>query len=166
MVVVPAMPDAGRSTGRPLRDWIRQQHRAGALVLGVCHGARILAGAALLDGRPVTSHGLRLPGLGEDFPGVDWQSGTRYVDDGDIITTGGILSGIDGRLRVVERMLGPARAADTADLIGWRHYRAGGPAPLPPSALAPADLIAALNAGFRWPRPTLGVLLTEGVGEL
>lgn len=166
VVVVPAMPDAGQPTNTPVTTWVGEQHRGGSIILGVCHGARILAAAALLDGRPATSHWLRLAALRQDYPMVRWQARTRYVDDGNVITTGGIISGIDGSLRVIERLLGPEQAARTSHTIGWRSYQPGSPAALPPSTLTLRDTIAAINTGFRWNRPTLGVLLTDGVGEL
>ena len=166
VVVVPAMPNSAQPSNAPVVDWIRRQHRGGTVLLGVCNGARILAAAELLDGRSATSHWIRLAGLQDAYPQVRWRADTRYVDSGDIITTGGILSGIDGSLRVVERLLGPGPADETARAIGWRHYTPGAPARLPASSLTPSDLIAALNAGYRWHRPTLGILLTDGVGEL
>ena len=165
-VVVPAMPDAGQTSNVPAVDWIRHQSARGAAILGICYGARIVADAGLLDGRPATSHWRRLGELRESHPNVRWQSGTRYVDDGGLITTAGVLSGIDGSLRIVERLLDPVAAADASRSIGWPYYSAGAPAALQPSAFAPADLIAGLNAGYRAARPTLGVLLTDGVGEL
>ena len=47
----------------------------------------------------------------------------------------------------------------------WPAYSPGSPAPIQRSRLAPADLVGLLSAGYRWDRPTMGVLLTDGVGE-
>ncbi|MEV6490974.1 DJ-1/PfpI family protein [Actinoplanes sp. NPDC051633] len=165
VVVVPQMPAAEQAVSAPVRNWLARQAQRGTLVLGVCIGAEVLASAGLLDGRDATSHWFRLGALGEAYPDVHWQRGTRYVDDGDIITTGGVLSGIDGSLRVIERMLGTQAAARAAAAVGWRHYSAGGPAPLPSSSFGLSDTIAGINLTFR-PRPTIGVILTDGVGEL
>jgi putative intracellular protease/amidase len=125
----------------------------------------VLAEAGLLDGRPATSHWLGLIGLRRNHPAVRWTDGVRYVDDGEVITTAGVLSGVDGALRVVERMVGRAAAARAARAVAWPAYSPGRAAPIPRLRPAPADLVAVLSAGYRWDRPTMGVLLTDGVGE-
>jgi len=89
--------------------------------------------------------------------------GQRVVDDGDVVTSAGILSSIDGTLHVLERLAGPSVAAEAAAAVGWRHYRADPPVA---DGLAAPDVVAVLNAGFRWNPPEIGVLLTEGVGEI
>jgi putative intracellular protease/amidase len=165
LVVVPQLPDAGEPTTAPVTEWLRAQADSGAQMLSICTGAGVLASAGLLDGRPATAHWLRLPGLESRYPDVDWVRGQRIVDDGTIVTTGGILSGIDGTLHVVERLMGPAVARDAAATIGWRHYGAGPPPPVSTSIAVP-DPAAILNAGYRWDPPTIGVALTDGVGEI
>lgn len=165
VIVVPAMPDATEPTSLPLREWLAAQSRAGALVLSVCQGARVVAGAGLLDGRDAASHWFRINGLEQQFPKVRWHRGTRYVDDGNVISTGAVLSGIDGALRVIERLQGQQAATAAAAAVGWTHYSAGTPARIPQSTFGPRDMIAGVNLSFR-PRPNIGVLVTEGVGEL
>src|SRR5439155_6214933 len=95
-VVIPALQEPDPAEQSQITGWLREQSAAGALTVSVCAGARTLAGSGLLDGRPATSHWARLSGLRKDFRDVDWVSGQRYVDDGNVITTAGGLSGIDG----------------------------------------------------------------------
>jgi transcriptional regulator GlxA family with amidase domain len=166
VVVVPAMPDLGESTTKPVTDWVKGQAAGGALLLGVCNGSGILASAGLLDGRDATAHWLRLDAFEDDYPAVDWARGTRYVDDGDVITTAGILSGVDGTLRVVERLVGPDAAAEAAEATGWPHYHRGVPASMAQADVRPADAVVAFNTAFGWDRDRTGVLLTDGVGEI
>jgi putative intracellular protease/amidase len=165
LIAVPQLPDPAAASSRPLRAWLTEQARGGALVLGVCTGSEVLAAAGLLDGHDATSHWFRVGGLEQRYPSVRWHRGTRYVDDGNIITTGGVLSGIDGTLRVIERLLGRPTAATAAAAVGWRFYSPGTPAPLPQSTFALRDTIAGVNLTFR-PHRTIGVLLTNGVGEI
>jgi putative intracellular protease/amidase len=147
-------------------EWLRRQRAHGdPLLVGVCVGAGVLAEGGMLDGRPATSHWLGLIGLRRDYPAVRWTDGVRYVDDGDLITTAGVLSGVDGALRVVERMLGQDAAERAARAVHWPAYHPGGAAPIRRSRPAPADVVAVLSAGYRWDRPSTGVLLTDGVGE-
>jgi putative intracellular protease/amidase len=163
LVVVPALPDVGEPTTAPVTTWLRAQADRGAQLLSICNGAGVLASAGLLDGRPATAHWMRLRGFASEYPQVRWAPGQRFVDDGDVVTTAGILSGVDGTLHVVERLLGPAAARDAAAAIGWRHYGAANPVttsvPIP-------DPAAILNAGFVPDPPTVGVALTDGVGEI
>ncbi|WP_238598635.1 DJ-1/PfpI family protein [Saccharothrix sp. ALI-22-I] len=166
VVVVPALPDVGESTTKPVTDWLNRQAAGGSLLLGVCNGSAVLASAGLLDGRAAATHWLRVDGVEDRYPAVDWARGTRYVDGGDIISTAGILSGIDGTLRVVERLVGPEAAVRAAAAIGWRHYRRDTAASMAQARFGPADTVVGLNTAFRWDRPTTGVLLTDGVGEI
>ncbi len=162
VVVVPQLtaPDAR------VMDWIKARHAGGSLLLSVCVGAGLLAQAGLLDGRPATSNWLGLIGLRRDHPQVRWTDGVRFVDDGQIITSAAVLSGIDGSLRVVERLLGPAAATRVAGEIHWAGYAGGGGDRIPSAGPAPADVVGLLSAGFRWDRPSTAVLLTDGVGEI
>lgn len=169
VTVVPEMPDTDPGTledDAPVTGWLRDG-ASGGLVLGVCTGARLVAEAGLVDGRRATSHWYRLDGLEQAHRAVAWQRGVRYVDEGDVVTTGGLLSSVDGTLRVVERLLGPETAAVTARRAGWPHYVPGVAAALPGSGLTPdRALTHVLNLGFRSGWTTLGVALTDGVGEL
>jgi putative intracellular protease/amidase len=165
VIAIPQLPDPAGAPSQPLRVWLNQQAAGGALLLGVCIGSEVLAAAGLLDGRDATSHWFRLGALEERHPQVRWHRATRYVDDGNVITTGGVLSGIDGALRVIERRLGTRAAATAAAAVGWKNYSPGTPAPLPPSSFGPRDMIVGVNLSFR-SHPNIGVLLTDGIGEI
>ncbi|MCW3820793.1 DJ-1/PfpI family protein [Micromonospora sp. DR5-3] len=163
VIVVPAMP---RTDEPAVLDFLRRQADGGALMLSVCWGGGVAAAAGVLDGHTATSHWYYLDGLEKDFPDVRWQRGVRYVDDGQVISTAGVLSGIDGTLRVIERLAGTPVASAAAEAVGWRHYSPGTPLPIPVQRFSAGDTIAALNLSYRWDAPTAGVLLIEGVGEL
>ncbi|OLT05825.1 hypothetical protein BJF90_02535 [Pseudonocardia sp. CNS-004] len=122
LVVVPALPDLDEPTTAPVIAWLRTQAERGTQLLSICNGAGILASAGLVDGRPATAHWMRLRALESAHPQVWWVHGQRFVDDGDVVSTAGILSGVDGTLHVVERLLGPAAARDAAAAVGWRHH--------------------------------------------
>ncbi|GAA2401091.1 hypothetical protein GCM10010191_05420 [Actinomadura vinacea] len=165
VTVVPDMPEDDAADAK-VTAWLRGRASDG-LLLGVCTGARLLAEAGVLDGRDATSHWYRLPKLEEDHPEVKWRRGTRYLDDGDVITTGGLLSSVDGTLRAVERLVNADAAAAAARAVGWRHYSPGKPASLPAAELTPSNAIVhLLNLGYRSSGTTVGVLLTGGVGEI
>jgi putative intracellular protease/amidase len=165
VTVVPDMP-TDPATDAAVAGWLRDTASRG-LVLGVCSGARLVADAGLLDGRPATSHWFRLGGIEAAHPRVNWQRGVRYIDDGTVITTGGLLSSVDGTLRVIERLAGPDAAAQAANAAGWRHYLPGRAAALPRSGVSPVDgVVHLLNTGLRAPATGTGILIGDGVGEL
>ncbi|ACV49074.1 MULTISPECIES: DJ-1/PfpI family protein [Halomicrobium] len=84
-------------------DLVADCHAAGSTVAAVCTGAMVLARAGLLDGRPAVTHASALSDLAAtDATVVD----ARVVDDGDVLTAGGVTAGIDLALWLVEREWG------------------------------------------------------------
>jgi transcriptional regulator GlxA family with amidase domain len=118
VVVVPAH----RST-EALRAWIVKASAATDLTMSVCTGAFALAKAGLLAGRPATTHHDFLDRLERDFPEVQVRRGLRFVESGRIATAGGLTSGIDLALRVVERYFGRGSAQATA---AYMEYQSSG----------------------------------------
>jgi transcriptional regulator GlxA family with amidase domain len=86
---------------------IAQLHRDRVTMASVCTGAMLLAAAGLLKNRPATTH----HGAVDELAAMGAQViRARVVDDGDIITAGGITSGLDLTLWLVERFLGSQTA--------------------------------------------------------
>lgn len=94
--------------------WIRKRAAAADHVLSVCNGAFFLARAGLLDGLAATTFYDLIPRLKEETPKARIVSDQRYVDNGKIVTTAGLSSGIDGSLHLVEKILGRGRAQQVA----------------------------------------------------
>jgi YHS domain-containing protein len=69
----------------------------------------------LLDGRSATCHHGGFYGFAATFPKVHLKRGARFVEDGNLASAGGISSGIDLALRVVERYVGHDLAVELAD---------------------------------------------------
>jgi len=59
--------------------------------------------------------------LEADFPEVHLKRGARFVEDGNIASAGGVSSGIDLALRVVERYAGREQALEVADLMEYQR---------------------------------------------
>jgi transcriptional regulator GlxA family with amidase domain len=95
-------------------NWVRRHAAETELVLSVCTGALLLAKAGLLDGLEATTHHGALDLLRETAPTARVSAGVRFVDNGPVITSGGIAAGIDMSLYVVARLLGKDVAAETA----------------------------------------------------
>jgi transcriptional regulator GlxA family with amidase domain len=87
-------------------DWIRARHGESKITMSVCNGALILASTGLLDGLTATTYHDAIDTLAGDFQKVKVVDNKRFVDNGKIITTAGLSSGIDGAMHVVSRMEG------------------------------------------------------------
>ncbi|MTV39997.1 DJ-1/PfpI family protein [Duganella radicis] len=94
--------------------WIAAMARQCELVASVCTGALLLAEAGLLDGQPATTHWEDQAELAARWPQVRVLDGRRWVDNGRVLTSGGISAGIDMCLHLVERLAGRALAERTA----------------------------------------------------
>jgi transcriptional regulator GlxA family with amidase domain len=78
-------------------------------VASICTGAMLLAAAGITKGRPATTHHMAHEDLRAS--GADLKAEHRVVDDGNLLTCGGVMSGMDLSLWIVERELGPEIAA-------------------------------------------------------
>jgi transcriptional regulator GlxA family with amidase domain len=107
-------------------DWVRRRAAEAELVLSVCTGALILAKAGLLDGLVATTHHGALDLLRQTAPNTTIRENTRFVDNGRIITSGGIAAGIDMALHVVGRLLSSEVAAETARHMEYPWSADGG----------------------------------------
>lgn len=93
-------------------------HEAGSIVGSVCTGAMLLAAAGLVEGRPATTHHSAI----EDLRAAGAQvEEARFVDDGDIVTAGGVTSGLDLALHIVERVAGVSLAEQVAREIEYER---------------------------------------------
>ncbi len=87
-------------------NWIHENSKTAKYVMSVCNGAFLLAHAGLLDGMEATTTAGMIEELKEVAPKARVVFDKRYTDNGKIITTAGLSSGIDGALHLVEKMDG------------------------------------------------------------
>jgi putative intracellular protease/amidase len=166
LVVVPAVNDPAGEQEAELRAWIVKQVHTGARILGICAGSRILAATGILDGRRATSHWSRIAPLQKSNPRVTWVEGQRYVDDGKITTSAGVSSGIPASLHLLQELAGKAEAAKITEAVRYPGWTIGGPTAIPIQHFSRGDAGVGLGAVLPWFQPTLGVGLTDGVGEI
>ena len=107
-------------------DWIRKAAKGADLTMSVCTGANLLARTGLLAGKPATTHHGSYSAFAMTFRDVKLKRGVRFVEAGDnLASAGGLTSGIDLALRVVERYYGRFVAERTAFFMeyqgtGWK----------------------------------------------
>ena len=94
---------------------IAARHREGSVVAGVCTGVMLVAAAGLLRGRPAVTHHAALEAL--ELEGAIVRADARVVDDGELLTAGGVTAAIDLALHLVRRELGAAAALEAARRI-------------------------------------------------
>jgi putative intracellular protease/amidase len=141
-----------QSGDKELSPWLRKVHAERALVMSVCTGAFKLAEAGLLDGKAATTHHASLQRLANQYPGIDVRSSVRYVEsDPLILTAGGLSSGIDSALHVVELYYGPKVAQATAEYMeyqgqGWKTNLGAGE----PKQVQPTIPVAYRGHETRW----------------
>lgn len=97
-----------------LIQWITDRMQSVQLMTSVCTGALLLAKAGLLDGKRATTHWASYERLQNEFPNVIVQKNVKFVDEGTIITSGGISAGINMAFHIVKRLLGAEVAQMTA----------------------------------------------------
>lgn len=110
VIVIPAQ----NGSTEAMLNWIRKSTKNTDLTMSVCTGAFVLAQTGLLSGRAATTHHGAYKTLAAQFPEIHVKRGARFVEDGNLATAGGLSSGIDLALRVVDRYFGQEVASQTA----------------------------------------------------
>lgn len=98
-------------------SWLKQVHSDGSRICSICAGAFVVAESGVINGRRVTTHWAFADQLALKFPDVLVDERNMVLDDGDIISAGGILAWTDLGLKIVERLLGPAAMLSTARFL-------------------------------------------------
>src|SRR4029077_933761 len=121
VLVVPGGDVRGQTENTKVISWIQEKSKRAEIVMSVCNGAYILAKAGLLDGLEATTTAGLISGLRQAAPKARIVNDRRFVDNGKIITTAGLSSGIDGSLHVIERLfgLGTAQMAALGMEYNW-----------------------------------------------
>ncbi|RSZ60456.1 DJ-1/PfpI family protein [Massilia atriviolacea] len=114
VLIVPGGVVTAELAKPPVIDWIAATAGASELTASVCTGAFLLATAGLLDGQAATTHWADVADLRAAFPQVRVETERRWIDNGAIVTSGGISAGIDMSLHLVERLAGRELAQRTA----------------------------------------------------
>ena len=110
VIVIPAQSPPSSS----VLEWIRKCSKTTDVTMSVCTGAFVLAKTGLLDNKSATTYHGAFERFTTQFPNIQLKRGARFVENGNLATAGGLSSGIDLALRVVERYYGREVARKTA----------------------------------------------------
>lgn len=110
-LLIPGAPDVGALFADPaLRDWVAAMHGRVKRLVSVCTGAFLLAETGLLHGLRATTHWAFCERLAREYPAVRVEPDRIFLRDGSIYTSGGVTSGIDLALSLLEEDWGQETA--------------------------------------------------------
>jgi len=101
--------------------WLKKASVDADLTTSLCTGAYHLAEAGLLDGLMVTTFHTMLDDFADKFPNVCVSREQTFIDQGHVITAGGLSAGIDMSLHIVGRYFGLEVAQQTAHFIEYNN---------------------------------------------
>jgi putative intracellular protease/amidase len=161
-VIVPAM---SRDDDPAVMAWLQQQSAKGAIIIGVCAGAKVVGAAGLLDEKRATTHWYYLKDLLKRSPTIDYVADRRFVMDGNVATTTGITASMPMMLTLIEAIAGREKAEAVARDLGlqlWDARHASGAFTL---SRPFATTVLANTLAF-WNRDEFGIALQQDVDEV
>lgn len=94
--------------------WIKNKFNNVDILASVCTGSFLLAKTGILDNKNATTHWMDIKKLQNDFPKIKVHKNIKYIEDGKIITAGGVSAGINMSLYIIEKLLNKDIARHTA----------------------------------------------------
>lgn len=161
-VIVPQM---SRHDDPAALRWIKAQANTGAIVIGVCAGARIVGEAGLLDGKRATTHWYYVEHMLQQHPTIQYVADRRIVVDGRVATTTGITASMPMMLTLIEAIAGREKAAAVARDLGISEWDARHASSAFRLNRAFATAVLGNVLAF-WNRERLGIELAPGVDEV
>jgi putative intracellular protease/amidase len=170
-VIVPAMR---RDDDPAVLQWLKSQAAKGAIIVGVCAGAKVVGRAGLLDGKRGTTHWYNVAELRERHPTMRYVADRRLVVDraadagpgaGGVATTTGITASLSLSLTLIEAIAGRAKAEEVGRDLGVPHWDARHRSAAF-QFTRPFALTAIGNSLAFWNHEELALELTPGVDEV
>jgi putative intracellular protease/amidase len=121
LIVIPWMPGYTPERDAVVLDWIRNHAGPHTTVLSICIGGTILADTGLLHGHTATDNTGAMGDVMARHPDTRWVPNVRWYDDGSMVESTTLTSGIDASLHLVDRFAGRATALDVARQIGYAN---------------------------------------------
>lgn len=156
VVFVPSWSDVAEAPPQRLVDALVERHAAGAIIVGLCLGAFVVAAAGLLEGRRATTHWAFGDEFRRKFPNVTLDENVLYVDEGQVVTSAGVASGLDCCLHLARRLFGPRATKALAQNLVLSPIRAGGQAQFVERTFGDVEVETRLQAALEHIRRHLG----------
>ena len=138
VLLVPGGPGAYNECHPALLPWLKEAAPRARRFGSICTGAFVLGYAGLLDNHRVTTHWHYTERLIKAFPKAIVETDRIYLQDGRLITSGGVTAGIDLALSIVAQDHGKEVAVEVAKVLLVVMKRQGGQAQFSPMTAAVA----------------------------
>jgi transcriptional regulator GlxA family with amidase domain len=161
-VIVPAM---SRDDDPLVVQWLERQAGKGALIVGVCAGAKVVGAAGLLDGKRATTHWYYREELLEKHPAIRYVPNRRMVVDAGVATTTGISASMPLALTIIEAIAGREKAEAVGREIGVTNWDARHDSRAF-QFTRPFAATAIRNSLAFWRREEFGIALSPGIDEV
>lgn len=163
-VLVPGTGNVHEDPPPAVLDAVRAASERGARMVSLCSGAFVLAAAGILDGRTATSHWEYAPILARRFPAVNVDPNILYTEGPDVLTSAGLMAGIDLCLHLIREDLGASTANAVARRLIFPPHRAGGQAQYMDSPMPTPRTGSGLGEVLEWAMARLDQPI--GVGDI
>lgn len=121
VIVIPGGSGARREIGNLATvGWLQEASKSCTWMCSVCTGAFLLVGAGLADGKTVTTHHGFIGDL-RDMGSATISEGVRFVRDGNVVSAGGVMSGIEMSLWLVRELFGPDAEDEVRNYIAYDY---------------------------------------------
>lgn len=161
-VLVPAM---SRDDDPVILSWIKSQAEKGAVIIGICAGAKVVAAAGLLDGKRATTHWYYRDEMFKRHASIQYVADRRMVSDGNVVTTTGISASMPMMLTLIEAIAGRTRAEAVARGLGLERWDARH-ASAAFTFTRPFATTVLLNGVAFWNREEFGIRLEPDMDEI
>jgi transcriptional regulator GlxA family with amidase domain len=104
-------------------DWLRAHYERGCSIASICSGAFVLAETGLLDGKTATTHWGFTRLFNKRYPKVNLKPKKLITDEGDLFCSGGVYSGVDLSIYLVEKFCGHDTAVQCSKAVVYDYVR-------------------------------------------
>jgi len=105
IVITPALLGDYQSTieNEVILSWLTSQHSNGACICSICASSFLVARAGLFSGKDATTHWGLTEKFRKEYPEVNLKSEKMLVDEGDVISAGGVTAYLDLCLYIIRK---------------------------------------------------------------
>lgn len=128
IIIIPSWRNVDEAPPAPLLAALQAAHAHGALLVGLCLGAYVLAEAGVLDGQRATTHWAYAEDFARRYPQVQVDANVLYLHSGTLVTSAGTAAAIDCCLYLLRQLCGARIANRVARRLVMPPYRQGGQA--------------------------------------
>ena len=125
IVIIPSWPSPQQAPSQQLISAIHKAHKRGALLVGLCLGAYVLAAAGVLDGKLATTHWAYANDLQQRHSEINVQADVLYHQQDQTVTSAGTAAAIDCCLHLVRQLAGAEASNRIARLMVTAPHRTG-----------------------------------------